>query len=290
MPARTNEFQRLVAVLHAQLTPGWTVTESKPLLDRVIHSMREVDVVIEGTAGAYPLILSIECRDRSRPGDVTWVEEMHTKHEHLPTNKLLLVSASGFTAAARKKASALDIELLKLSQAESAPWAQIATKLTEVFLKYVESQIEISAEMEDQGKRVWVPIERATELSTSAGGASVLAGSLVDHIVAQPEVGKVMLDNVKPGDQKDLWAHYQPPTPFLSIDSRGDQRQIYSLGISFHATGSMSTVKLRAGVIAGTAVAFGTADFGTNSLHVSVVEREGWAPSITAHRWPKGAT
>lgn len=94
MPSRTNEFQRLVTILHSQLAPGWTVTESKALNDRVLDDGREVDVVIEGNAGTYPVVLCIECRDRSRAADVTWVEEMHTKHEHLPTNKLVL--AGGF--------------------------------------------------------------------------------------------------------------------------------------------------------------------------------------------------
>lgn len=101
-------------VAHYQklLTGSATVTESKPLLDRRTGTMREVDVCIESTVGGHPVVVSVECRDHGRPADVSWVEQMKAKHEHLATNALVLVSRSGFTKEASAVAKAEGIQLL----------------------------------------------------------------------------------------------------------------------------------------------------------------------------------
>lgn len=291
VPARTNEFQRLVTVLHEKLSAGWLVTESKPLWDRVIEEDREVDVVIEGEAGAYAVVLSIECRDRSRAADVTWVEEMHTKHEHLPTNKLVLVSATGFSKAARRKASALGIELLELVDAEVADWASIATRLSELFMQYVRSDISVSVEVDRaNGQREYERVGRDTPLVVEGAEGSIPIGALADHIARMPELGNVVLDHVQAGEEKDLWARYVPPVAVSSIDSTGQQRRVHSIAVGIHATGSMATVKLRSGLIGDSAVAFGVADFGHEQIHLSVVERQNTPVSITMLPWPTKAT
>ncbi|MER7680825.1 hypothetical protein [Streptomyces sp. NPDC096934] len=80
--------------------PGVTVTESKMLIDAVRNIEREVDVVIEGEFDGEPMIISVEVIEHSRPATVTWVDGMLRKHRDLPTNRLLLVSKSGFTSTA----------------------------------------------------------------------------------------------------------------------------------------------------------------------------------------------
>src|SRR5213593_2464141 len=70
MPIRTNEFQRLIAVIQSHLDPGSTVTESAMLTDAVTDSQREVDVAVSGRVGGQAVTVSIECRDRSRGPDV----------------------------------------------------------------------------------------------------------------------------------------------------------------------------------------------------------------------------
>src|SRR5438067_1390435 len=84
MPARSNLFQRLVLEVHRELGPGWAVTESRQLKDAVTGEPREVDIVAEAAVGGYPLLLCIEVRDRGRPADVTWLEALAKKHDHLP--------------------------------------------------------------------------------------------------------------------------------------------------------------------------------------------------------------
>ena len=73
MPARTNEFQRLIAVIQSHLDPGSTVTESAMFADVVTGTSREVDIAVAGRVAGQAVTVSIECRDRSRGPDVTWI-------------------------------------------------------------------------------------------------------------------------------------------------------------------------------------------------------------------------
>ena len=100
MPRRSNDFQRMVAILETILSEEATVTESKMLTDQVFGVQREVDICVEGRMAGRPVTISIECRDHRRRQSVSWVEEMHAKHERLPTDVLVLVSSSGFSTQA----------------------------------------------------------------------------------------------------------------------------------------------------------------------------------------------
>lgn len=133
MPKRSNDFQRLTYLIHHQLADKADVRESRFLYDSVLEQEREVDIVIETQISNYSVILSIECRGRGRPADVGWIEEMHTKHRDLPTNRLILVSESGFSANAKKKAKALHIETLTYKDAIQCDW-KVLTGLPAIIL------------------------------------------------------------------------------------------------------------------------------------------------------------
>jgi hypothetical protein len=114
MPRRTNEFQRLIAIIQSHLDAGAEVEESAMLNDLGTGTPREVDVSVRGKIGDNTLIISVECRDRQRPSDVTWINEMHGKHGRLPTNLLVLASHSKFTAEAIRVAKDHGIRLIVL--------------------------------------------------------------------------------------------------------------------------------------------------------------------------------
>jgi hypothetical protein len=105
MPARTNPRQAIVYYVKQHLVPqGFSVTESKSLPDTATGGMREVDIVVEGKVAGDEIIISFEVVDYARPATVEWVERMIGKHRTMPTNRLVLVSWSGFTRAAIAKA------------------------------------------------------------------------------------------------------------------------------------------------------------------------------------------
>ena len=74
MPKRSNEFQRLVALLTMLKSDGAIVHESVEIetLDR---KRREVDVVAVGTVAGHRTVVCIEARATKRRQDVQWVEQ-----------------------------------------------------------------------------------------------------------------------------------------------------------------------------------------------------------------------
>ena len=81
MPQRSNDFQKLILLLHQQLSPvGSRIGESNMVQDPDTGHLREVDITVEIDAGPEPLRLFIECRDHRRKQTVEWIEQLIGKH------------------------------------------------------------------------------------------------------------------------------------------------------------------------------------------------------------------
>jgi len=63
-----------------------------------------VDASIRYTVGTSDLLITLECRDRVRTQDVTWIEQLATKRVHIGADRTLAVSSSPFSEAALKAA------------------------------------------------------------------------------------------------------------------------------------------------------------------------------------------
>lgn len=112
MPKRSNEFQRLVAMLTMLKSGGATVHESVEVMEIASQERREVDVVAFGKVAGHQSAVFIECRDWKRPQDVQWVEQARTKFDDLGANVKILVSSSGFTKTALAKATRYGIKTI----------------------------------------------------------------------------------------------------------------------------------------------------------------------------------
>lgn len=130
MPKRTNPFQRLIYTIQHSVTDDAVVTESKMLPNIRTGSPVEVDIVIEAETGTIPMIIGIECTATARAATVEWAREMIGKHQDLPTDKLVLVSQSGFSTEAEGLAQAHNIEVITLREAEAFDWSQMVNQLT----------------------------------------------------------------------------------------------------------------------------------------------------------------
>jgi hypothetical protein len=122
MPRRSNEFQKLIHLIYQQLAPTASVNESVFLNERLTGTPREVDVLVEGVFAGSPIRLAIECRDHSRPSDIEWIDTLIGKYRDLPVDRVIAVSDSGFSATARDKALANDIEPRTVVDAMDTDW------------------------------------------------------------------------------------------------------------------------------------------------------------------------
>jgi hypothetical protein len=104
MPKRTNALQKAIKLVESYKGNFIRLQESAMLQDKFTGIEREVDILLEAEINTHSIKVAIEVRDRKRPADTTWVEEMLFKHNSLHTDKLILVSSSGFTKGAQEKA------------------------------------------------------------------------------------------------------------------------------------------------------------------------------------------
>src|SRR4051812_18358578 len=81
-------------------------------------TLREVDVSLRSQVGSVSVLVIIECRDRAKPQDVTWIEQLASKREDVGADKAVAVSSGGFSASARNLARSKQIDLRSLEELE----------------------------------------------------------------------------------------------------------------------------------------------------------------------------
>lgn len=106
-----RRFELFVKALEEVCLDSSSVLESPGyLLDKLTQVKREIDILIHTKVGNNNLKIAFECRHRNSKPDVTWIEQMVTKYQHLDVDKLIAVSENGFSEPAKVKASFHNIE------------------------------------------------------------------------------------------------------------------------------------------------------------------------------------
>ena len=213
MPRRTNIFQTVVFMIKKHLAADATVTESKELTDLVSGDSREVDVCIEAVIAGHTVTVSLECRDHTRPQTVSWVEEMHAKHERLPTDRLVLVSKSGFTAGALAKAASYGIETVVPEELTDDQAGSIALRAQMVYtklnLQVVEVIAWVGADETEKGEAILTQPDHDVFLESGEFFAPMMTIMQALMQAAQARFGELTFD--APEDTKRFEALAEPP-------------------------------------------------------------------------------
>lgn len=201
MPSRTNTFQKVVYLLQQHLAGSAMVSESEFLIDRSNGERREVDVCIRANIAGTPILICLECRDRKRKADVTWVEEMHGKHLTLPTDHLVLVSNSGFTPSAISKANAYGIETVTPGGQSDAKVKEMASRfnnarLTQVDLLNIEVVKARLGETETEAREDVRLLDSAATMNVYLEDNTYVCmiGEYVQSMIANVDYGSVIFD------------------------------------------------------------------------------------------------
>lgn len=272
MPKRSNTFQRLALVIHERLGDGWKVEESHMFTDYVTGEQREVDIVAQTMAGTYPIFLSIECRDHSRPADVLWIEGVAKKHEHLPTSKLVLWSRSGFTKAAAMKARALKIEAISQAEAVQVDWARLARELIGGQLEHVTPSYTsfIDVNPKDGEARRLEHVENAAWYNGNGTQAGTVK-ALIQFIANNHQTRTVVLDNTSPGPGT-FYVELAPPEPWFTDLPEGGQAQIRRIGVSIETLTEKVALETASAVSEGQVFTLASAKLAAGTLEVLVQE------------------
>jgi hypothetical protein len=125
MPKRTNEFQQVVTYIYSQIVPrGGRVTESALLQESGDGAQREIDILIEYALVGHDLRIAVECRDRGRDQTVEWVDGLIGKYSRLKVNQIVAISASPFSAEAKRKAAEHNMDLITVNEALTRDWTK----------------------------------------------------------------------------------------------------------------------------------------------------------------------
>lgn len=90
------------------------VTRNAKVLGRNAKGERDIDVLIEGRIGAFPIKILVEAKNYSRPVGIERVESLRTKLDDVGANLGVIVCPKGFTKQAREAAKSYSIRLFEV--------------------------------------------------------------------------------------------------------------------------------------------------------------------------------
>ena len=142
----SDSFERQIHRIHELLAnSGADVTWDDHIRDPDnAKQKRQVDITIR--RGRH--LTLVECRLRSVPQDVTWIEELIGRRQSLGADAVLAVSSSGFTSGAIAKAHRYDVatrHLVELTDDEVRGWGR-SVALTLFFYQYSDLEISLAFE------------------------------------------------------------------------------------------------------------------------------------------------
>ena len=284
MPKRTNDFQTLITLIEKHLAPhDASVTESKLFIDQRTGQEREVDIVIDATAGIHPFVIGIECIDHKRPATVSWIETISAKHQDLPLHKTILVSRAGFSKTALKKAQALKIETLTLREASESDWVAIFHKSKSIGVKNFLLPYLNGVTVVFDSAFVPAGIDpkqlAQAELYSSAGTSFGNLSEIAQKLIQSPEVIKAS-DEAAFSDTEISDASYTVKLEFpmregsYILDSNRNKNLVRAVQIEAKCRKQVSTVYLEQGSYGGEAqVAIGTGKAFGRKINFALVQK-----------------
>jgi hypothetical protein len=118
-------MEKVVESIERQLVSadGVMVESPKRLRDKDTGRLREHDIVITRQIAHHePILIAIECKDRSRPIDVDKIEAFKIKCDRTGIHHGVIVSATGFTEAAKLKAKSQGLRCLNIQDVDELTW------------------------------------------------------------------------------------------------------------------------------------------------------------------------
>lgn len=248
MPARSNEFQKLITLINGCLNDSGRVTESAHLVDKTNGIKREVDVLISSDIAGYSVNISVEVTASKRKAGVEWVEQMHAKHAVLPTNKLVLVSRRGFYKSALSKAEFYGIEAITFEEAFETDW-DLAARMTSLgTLAVTTINYKISAVCEDtDGERTFSPAKRNTTVFLPYRETPTDFDQMAKFFLFEPRVQKILDQQIENTTERSFTLSYAPQTGTYVQSSEGRNMSLLRLNIALEVKHTDTPIKFNVG-------------------------------------------
>jgi hypothetical protein len=225
MPARTNDYQKLVKTINHHLAPANAkITESAMLYDPEAETDREIDILVESKILNCDLKIGIECNTERAPLDVRKIESFREKHRKVGINQTVVVAKSGFTDSAKKYAKKNNIRLLTFNAAKSENWSKRLEQLEGLsmyarryFLKELRFTLNHDAVASEFRLNTNVIVRRNGEQVPVAEFAAALYNS--SNLSATQ--AKALRDNEKTGDDPWVKVGFTLNEAYEFVDTQG---------------------------------------------------------------------
>lgn len=168
-----KRFERAIHQIHEQFAPtNATVKYDDQIMGQHSHIERQIDVSIRIPVSGYQILIVVECKDHKGPIDVEDRGAFPNKVRDVRGNKGVMVSATGFTQAARNMAKTHGIDLRAYVDTESKDWPQL-------ILAWLRTKFRIG-----NGKRLGVPANGSLAADYRNAGAKPTSRDLSDTCVS----------------------------------------------------------------------------------------------------------
>jgi hypothetical protein len=224
-----RRLERVIELIELQAAKGTGVTVESPkfLVDSETQEEREFDVVITTIVGHHkPILIALECRDRSRPVGSSEVEAFAGKCKAAGVHQGIIVSTKGFADPARRKAAKRNIGCFELKTVEQFDWCQAPgifnrTKMLDGI--YI-TKIDLDGTPKGLHPLFYEGITKVGDKEMMNIGLNVLGTMNVDAIDL----------NQYPPDAQFTERSFDSDPNFVAIDENGHAFRVTHLGLEVH--------------------------------------------------------
>ncbi len=217
MPKRTNKRQEIIALLRRALTPECEIEESAMLTDAVTGDHAEVDIVMRCPLEDLELVVSFEIVAWSRKAGRPWVHEQMRKHRDLPTEKLVLVSWSGFTGPAERAAQTAPHVTLMTPQTVVIDGVPKVHSLGVAEAKLSPTRTVLTITKPD-GSTARIQVRPENTIFDTEGNEIGQVSDLAEKLVRAPWVGKRVLQDAINHPEREALRSFVLGVPFDSLE------------------------------------------------------------------------
>jgi hypothetical protein len=249
VPLRSNEKQQIIEMLKRMTAPAGCRVRTSSFLRGAQDIPREVDVVVECDVDGQVFTQSFEVLGKSRPATLEWVEQMIQKHAELPTDRLFLVSWSGFSknamAVAKSRPGVIPVVPLTIEHGRSsddfAMYFDQAVVAMQGYAVFADGP---------NGERIQIQISSSAMICTEDGAQVGAPEYVARTILDLPRVGALILDSYA----ADLDVSKQPiailtlsfahASLFVHDELASERTRVAALGVAAAVTHSTERVEM----------------------------------------------
>ncbi len=203
-----RRFESVSSQIQKTLSPDCEIEQNAKIRGVKSGRLREIDIVIKKTVGQFETLFAIDCKDYKKPANIKIVEASMGLFDDIQATQGAIISASGFSASAKKRAAEANIKLYRLVDAEKHDWqSYVAIPALADF-----RNMQFSSTFVGQGT-MRMPLQDPREIVLYDNQKQKL-GTTLDYVYDLWRQGEFPTD---PGIHEDILL--SPPVAFIKADN-----------------------------------------------------------------------